>query len=513
MKKLLPIVAGLLAACSSHAQVLHLAKDFFPGNSAGHPHRLAVFKNKLTFIASQSAASNGYELWSLDSVGTFKEQTTFPGPGDGGFIPIPYMYERNVVLNGKLYFPGDDGTTGGELYSWDGVNTPTVAFDLVPGSNSSLPAEFITLNNKLYFSATTPATGMELFVYDPATGTATLAADVYPGTTDGYPRHFVVFNNKIYFQARNATAGTELFCYDQATSSFYLVSDIEPATIATSGSQPANFMVVSNKLYFEGSTTAHGRELYSMNTTESITRLTDINSGSKTSLIGYQRERMGLLNGNLYFAVLDSQNAGVHLYRYNTNTNTVAHVMRMNSYVSHMNQHSFEFINYANKLFFAADDSLRGMELWKVDASNVVSLAADINIGIAGSYPNSMAVYGNALFVPAEDDSVGMELFVYVDSMFLPNSIAKIAGSISGLRMYPNPAAEEMMLEFTLQKEQLASITVSDMSGRVVQEVPAALYNQGKTAIALDISKLAAGVYYCTVSSGEGNGRVRFLKQ
>ena len=46
--------------------------------------------------------------------------------------PTASQYEL-VVYNNKLYFGADDGTSGMELWVYDGTNTPTMVADIRPG--------------------------------------------------------------------------------------------------------------------------------------------------------------------------------------------------------------------------------------------------------------------------------------------------------------------------------------------------------------------------------------------
>ncbi|MBK8708780.1 MAG: hypothetical protein IPN30_09870 [Flavobacteriales bacterium] len=65
-----------------------------------------------------------------------------------------------AVMNGLLYFKGDDGYAhGGELWVTDGTADGTVmVLDIVPGSNESLPRDPVAFNSELWFSAYTGGT-------------------------------------------------------------------------------------------------------------------------------------------------------------------------------------------------------------------------------------------------------------------------------------------------------------------------------------------------------------------
>ncbi|MEM7386107.1 MAG: hypothetical protein AAF514_14295 [Verrucomicrobiota bacterium] len=56
-------------------------------------------------------------------------------------------------VGGTIYYTGDDGQMGSELYRIDPGRAPELAFDLSAGVNSSGPRSFYELNGVLYFSA------------------------------------------------------------------------------------------------------------------------------------------------------------------------------------------------------------------------------------------------------------------------------------------------------------------------------------------------------------------------
>ena len=64
-----------------------------------------------------------------------------------------------IKFNNKVYFEGDDGTTGDEIWSYDGINPPTLVEDLAPGTlNGSQVGlnlkEPIVVDDRLYFRGT-----------------------------------------------------------------------------------------------------------------------------------------------------------------------------------------------------------------------------------------------------------------------------------------------------------------------------------------------------------------------
>lgn len=66
---------------------------------------------------------------------------------------------------------------------------------------------------------------------------------------------------------------------------------------------------------------------------------------------------------------------------------------------------------------------------------------------------------------------------------------------------YPNPAVSSTTIRYTLETSHSISIRVFDNKGRVVAELPASMKNAGENEAILNVSDLAAGKYYYTISS------------
>ena len=87
-------------------------------------------------------------------------------------------------------------------------------------------------------------------------------------------KQFIEYNNKVYFQA-DAFTGWELFVTDGTELGTYLVKDIN----TVSSSNPANFTIYNNRLYFSADDNQSGDELWTSDGTDTGTYLvSDISS-------------------------------------------------------------------------------------------------------------------------------------------------------------------------------------------------------------------------------------------
>jgi hypothetical protein len=77
--------------------------------------------------------------------------------------------------------------------------------------------------------------------------------------------------------------------------------------------------------------------------------------------------------------------------------------------------------------------------------------------------------------------------------------------------MFPNPAQNEVVLDFTLDKAAEMSISVIDVTGKVVKEVSAVKFLSGSNTTTIDASDLNNGFYFVNIHSSEGSKTTRLM--
>jgi len=85
----------------------------------------------------------------------------------------------------------------------------------------------------------------------------------------------------------------------------------------------------------------------------------------------------------------------------------------------------------------------------------------------------------------------------------LSTSVASIEG-LSEVEAYPNPAVNNVSLEFELDKATNMTIEVMNTLGQVVKSIPAQDYNAGNQIVNLDVAALATGIYVVSMQSAKG---------
>ena len=131
----------------------------------------------------------------------------------------------------------------------------------------------------------------------------------------------------------------------------------------------------------------------------------EIVSGSGSSYPAYFTG----FDGAVYFAAEDSAN-GEELWKFDgTEVSIVEDI-----YAGGTSSSPDDFVVFDGSLYFQAENSANGMELFKLDGDgNGASLAADIDSGGGDGYWGNPIVYEEALYFQATDGSSGKNLFKY----------------------------------------------------------------------------------------------------
>jgi ELWxxDGT repeat protein len=150
----------------------------------------------------------GYELWKFD--GTTASLVT------DIYVGSENAHPNNMTAGTSfLYFAADDGTTGNELWKTDGVTT-TLIGDINPGASESMSAlawseKLVTIGDNAFVLADDGTTGYEIWRYD---GTSTyLGRDIIPGTGSPTLSGMIGYGDSLFFMADDLTNGPELWVW------------------------------------------------------------------------------------------------------------------------------------------------------------------------------------------------------------------------------------------------------------------------------------------------------------
>ncbi len=323
---------------------------------------------------------------------------------------------------------------------------------------------------------------ISLFVYD----TLTKKTKHVNAKPTGQP---IAYNNKFYFAHRTiGPIDEELYEYDPLQDTL-IKYDLKPH----SSSAPHAFIKHQGVLYFIAAS-----KLYQYNNTTMTVPQVLSTSYPLSHVFGIKHNN----NSNSYaittwgdklIFVAQTNFGNYKLYEHNLTTN------KSKLLDSSLRDYT-DIAMYNNKLFFVGDDSVHGYELFVYDWNNPPTLVADIFLGDTSSNPHSLTVVNNRLFFAAEGATIGYELYMYTEATAGIQSTSFKATAT----LYPNPTCGHAYIRLNLKQNQLFSISVTDMQGRVVHQTPVKEYQKGKHIITLPSEQLAIGNYIYHMSDKQG---------
>lgn len=184
---------------------------------------------------------------------------------------------------GLVYFTGDDGANGRELWVSDGTFGGTEMVENINGAaTDSSVASLEAFRGMVYFAAAGPGNGTELWRSDGTPAGTEIVHDVNP-VGNSNPQSLTPVGDRLFFTAERAGEGRELWVSDGEPGGTFQMLEINPAA----GSGPCaipNLAAFNDEVYLCADDGTNGRELWRSDGTQAGTeRVADLNPGAGVS--------------------------------------------------------------------------------------------------------------------------------------------------------------------------------------------------------------------------------------
>lgn len=198
-----------------------LVKDIFPGPASSRPNGLTAFGNRLFFQAEDG--THGLELWVSD--GTVDGTYLFADLNPGAASSSPHEF---VSLNeDRLFFVATHPTFGKVLHSTRPADTTPQVYANVQGPSQLTRATIAEIGPCIYFVGDDGMRGRELWYVD-AVRQPALVKDILSNHAAGSePGDLTAVGDRLFFDADDGTHGRELFKTDGSSASTSLVQDLQ----------------------------------------------------------------------------------------------------------------------------------------------------------------------------------------------------------------------------------------------------------------------------------------------
>ncbi len=368
-----------------------LVKDVHTGSttSSSFISELTAIDGKLYFRGFDP--TNGEEPWISDGTpgGTTILKNIKPGSASsssnntGSEITGCFGTFEFVKFGSFVYFNGNDGANSGqnsELWRTDGTTAGTNLFIDNYTFGGGGPGNLVNAGSYLFFTSDNQSnTGPEPWKTDGTVGGTAMIKDIFTVANVGsiigdvptvYMNGFVYFvavdvyapGNFNLMPPQNGYVNAELWRTDGTSAGTTKVKEINPATTgldADVNSNPNNFYVYNNKLYFTATDGTNGTEPWVTDGTNANTiMLNNIDAAGNSNPSGFTQ-----FGGFVYFRADDNAANGTEIWRTDgTTTNTVL-VKDINPGASNGSPSGFAVLD-ANHMLFAATHVVTGSELF-----------------------------------------------------------------------------------------------------------------------------------------------------
>lgn len=395
-------IFSLQAQDPSNMFTIELVKSIYP-NHGSIPRDFVIFNDELYFRADHEIY--GTELWKTDGTeeGTSILKDINPaGDGVERYFEIDY-----AELNGELFFSANDGIHHLQLWKTDGTEEGTKMVKQIHTTMMSRPNGFITFHDRVIFAATELIHGTELWATDGTEEGTTMVKDINTNNfASSYPNNFKIFQDRVFFTANNGINGKQPWYTDGTEAGTKVLKNINPTSTSMSG----GFTEFNGKLYFAAKDGGvHGTELWVSDGTEEGTYMVkDINPTPYQPSTPAEYDFVEFQN-KLFFAATD----GVHGTELWTTDGTEEGTVMVKDINPNGSSNPYYLTTHNNKLFFVANNETYGSELWVSDGTEEGTvILKDIRAGIQSSIPRHLTPLNELLFFSAENEEGIRHLWV-----------------------------------------------------------------------------------------------------
>lgn len=331
----------------------------------------------------------------------------------GSTSPSGFAGPQDLIeLDGILIFTMHDRNFGRRLWRSDGTVEGTWRYDaggMVFSDLSTSPAQMTKVGDTVFFAAQGIG-GQSLWRTD-GTLEGTAKVRSFPNSLIQPPRWLTDVDGILYFAAYDNTTGFELWRSDGTPENTTIVADIRPG----GSSGPANLVNVDGTLFFTANDGTNGTELWKTDGTAAGTQLVrDIAAGSANafpdSTFPERVVEKFVLDDQLFFAANDGV-SGVELWKSDGTAAGTILVKDLNPGAASSMRSSMDARGYTTEVvggygFFNANDGIHSTELFATDGTEAGTfIVADISP--TGSNPTYLTASNTTLFFTADDDLPG----------------------------------------------------------------------------------------------------------
>lgn len=125
-------------------------------------------------------------------------------------------------------------------------------------------------------------------------------------------------------------------------------------------------------------------------------------------------------------------------------------------------------------------------------------------------------ITGSAVYFAFVYNSTTSEASTWeIDDIILEGTVIQSIANIEkeNIKLYPNPAKDNIVLEYTLENASNVEISIFDILGSKIQTVSDEFSQEGKNTHAIDLQIYNSGIYFMNIKTDNTNTVVKFIVQ
>jgi ELWxxDGT repeat protein len=338
---------------------------------------------------------------------------------------IQFYYPEMTEWNGHVYFAANTPEHGIELWKTDGTAGGTVRVtDLATGPASSRPSWFTRVGGTLYFTAASDDLGTELWILGGPAG-ATLVRDLRPGAGSSSP----------YWLVAHPAGGLMFAAYGgyESEQTLWRSDGTADGTVPLSnGSAPVNaqwLTIGHDGIYFVGGSSSDIQQIWRAPSPTSAAPATNLPPSNATGTLSASPGRSVRLDRRIFYIATPGGD-GPRLFV--TNIDTLETTM-----VSNRPRYPENLVAAGSHVYFTADDSATGRELWRTDGTDAgTAIVVDLTTGSGSTFDSwngsSLTYAGGLLYFKKNGlyRSDGTAGGTFRIESYYPDSMAALDGSL-----------------------------------------------------------------------------------
>lgn len=478
MKKLLTLLAIFISA-SSIAQNTFQTFDVVPGQQGSSPLCLTPFNGRLYFYATDE--NYNQQIWSTDG-NSAPVKTIALGKTSGSARHIYTNPKRCMaVIGNQLYFAGRDAKDTINIYYTDGTNTSGIKLN----ATFPNPHLFTVFKNQLYFAyISATGSGWEIYRLNPTDNNITRVTGLSQ-TNNVRFNDIVELNGKLMISGYDYNAyNYKLWEYNPTTNTTVVIDSTFSGSFWTTSNTLAKLVVENNTLYYRLDQyfklyTGQGNPLM-------ITRM-DVTPEDGAFTVD---------KGTIFYTGTAAITGNKSLAWKNT-------INQLNKQLKDINGSNIDgikmFGKYLASTVFITNDiyQYNNTNIWLLNGTDTpLSLANSADMSVNTT---ELVEFNGSLYFISSDAQNGVELTRYTNASL---NTENLTNTTKASFAYPNPAKDYINLDFNTKEPQEITISITDMSGRIVYTMPAATYHAPKHTIQIPIQSLSSGIYNYAINNG-----------